>query len=354
MNIDFLIIGQGICGTFLAYEFEKAGLSFLIIDDPKTIGASRQAAGIINPITGRRMVRTWMIEKLYPFALQAYREIGKALDIDCIRESRLVDFFPSAQMRLAFLKRHGEGPGELFLSENENRWISSFNYDFGFGEIGPCALVDLNQLLPIYRKKLSAAGFLMEERMLIEDLQIGKEHIQYKDLRAKKIIFCDGTGSFKNPYFSKLPFAPNKGEALILSIKGLPNQYIFKKGMSLVPWKDDLYWVGSSYEWQFDDASPSVIFRGRAESLLRQWIKHPYEVLDHISSVRPATLERRPFVGFHPIYNQIGILNGMGTKGCSLAPYFAAQLRANLVDGIPILQEADIARHSRILGKYSV
>jgi glycine/D-amino acid oxidase-like deaminating enzyme len=354
MNIDCLIIGQGICGTFLAHEFEKAGLSFLVIDDPMNTGASRQAAGIINPITGRRMVRTWMIDKLFPFALQAYQEIGKSLDIECIRESRLVDFFPSAQMRLAFLKRHSEAVSELFLPENENRWVSAFNYEFGFGEIGPCALIDLNLLLPTYRKKLSAAGLLVEEKMLIRDLHIDKNYIQYKDLKAKKIIFCDGAGSFINPYFSKLPFAPNKGEALILSVKDLPKPYIFKKGMSLVPWKNDLLWIGSSYEWQFEDENPTAIFRERAESLLRQWIKLPFEVLDHISSVRPATLERRPFVGFHPILNQIGILNGMGTKGCSLAPYFAAQLSANLVDGFPILEEANIARHSRILGKYSV
>lgn len=73
--------------------------------------------------------------------------------------------------------------------------------------------------------------------------------------------------------------------------------------------------------------------------------------MDHVSAVRPATLERRPFVGFHPLYNQIGILNGMGTKGCSLAPYFASQLKVNLTQGRPINPEADINRYSRILGK---
>jgi len=187
--------------------------------------------------------------------------------------------------------------------------------------------------------------------MLFDQLRLEKDLVLYKNLKTKKIIFCDGAASLDNPYFSKLPFAPNKGEALILSIEGLPKDILFKKGMSLVPWKRDLHWLGSSYEWEFDDPGPTEAFRQRAEFLLKQWIKIPYKIMDHVSAVRPATLERRPFVGFHPLYNQIGILNGMGTKGCSLAPYFASQLKVNLTQGRPINPEADINRYSRILGK---
>jgi glycine/D-amino acid oxidase-like deaminating enzyme len=62
-------------------------------------------------------------------------------------------------------------------------------------------------------------------------------------------------------------------------------------------------------------------------------------------------VERRPFVGFHPIHTNVGILNGMGTKGTSLAPFFAYQLVQNLVHSFPITEEADISRFSRILSK---
>jgi len=64
------------------------------------------------------------------------------------------------------------------------------------------------------------------------------------------VIFCDGIESFTNPYFSRLPFAPNKGEALIVEIPKLGwTSNVFKKGISLAPWKEGLYWVGASYEW---------------------------------------------------------------------------------------------------------
>ena len=83
--------------------------------------------------------------------------------------------------------------------------------------------------------------------------------------------------------------------------------------------------------------------------MLNNWLKHPYKVLHHKAAVRPATLERRPFVGFHPVQTNVGILNGMGTKGTSLAPFFASQLVQYLVHDFPIAPEADVRRFNRIL-----
>jgi glycine/D-amino acid oxidase-like deaminating enzyme len=47
----------------------------------------------------------------------------------------------------------------------------------------------------------------------------------------------------------------------------------------------------------------------------------------------------------------VGILNGMGTKGCSLAPYFAHQLVEFITKGNPIRPDADIRRFSGILSR---
>jgi len=50
------------------------------------------------------------------------------------------------------------------------------------------------------------------------------------------VIFCDGIESFTNPYFSRLPFAPNKGEALIVEIPNWVGQAMFsKKGLAWRP-----------------------------------------------------------------------------------------------------------------------
>ena len=84
---------------------------------------------------------------------------------------------------------------------------------------------------------------------------------------------------------------------------------------------------------------------------LQHWLKVPFKVVDHRASLRPANLERRPFVGFHPLYPQIGIFNGMGTKGCSLAPYFAKQLVDHIQKGTTLLPEADVKRFTKVLSR---
>jgi glycine/D-amino acid oxidase-like deaminating enzyme len=349
MQCEIIIIGQGISGTFLSHYLQKAGLAFVVIDEAKLNTASRTAAGIINPVTGRRIVKTWMIDELMAFAKNAYGEIGLSSGMECIVEKKIIDFFPTPQMRHAFVERYDENKEYLGLPEHQNEWSKQFNYEFGYGEIAPVFLVDVAGLLGAYRKNLSEKGLLIEEHFTIDDLSIAENRIQYKDIIAGKIIFCDGIESFTNPYFKNLPFAPNKGEALILEIEDFPDQCIFKKGMNIVPLKNSLFWVGSSYEWEFENELPNTFFRERTELILLDWLNTPFKIIGHVASIRPATLERRPFVGFHPLYKNVGILNGMGTKGCSLAPFFANQLTQHIIDLSPLLPEADVMRFERAL-----
>ncbi len=350
-HLDILVIGQGICGTFLAWYLEKAGLSFMVIDESKPHTASKAAAGLINPVTGRRIVKTWMIDELLPFAWDTYRQIGRELDIACIVQKNIVDFFPGPQMRNAFSDRCKEDPQYLAQPGDEGAWRNWFRYDFGYGEIQPCYLIDLPVLLAAFRQKLIVKQKLSTEQFNINELTITENEIQYRQIIAKRIIFCDGAEGVDNPYFKNLPFAPNKGEALIVEIKDVPSNHIFKKGLSLVPLNNNLFWVGSSYEWSFENGQPTETFRKKTEQLLQEWLKTPFKILDHIASIRPATIERRPFAGFHPLQKNVGILNGMGSKGCSLAPYFARQLVQHLTGNFPLHPEADIQRFKKILSR---
>jgi len=358
---DVLVIGQGVCGTFLTWQLEQMGLSFVVIDEDRPATASRAAAGLINPVTGRRMVKTWMIDELLSFAEEAYAAIGGELQINCLKPARVIDFFPTAQMRLAFLKRLEEDPQYLELPSDEQAWNAQFRYDLGYGMVTHCYLADLPALLPAYRHRLLQQNALRPVAFNPAALTVEADQVRYEDITARHIIFCDGIESFHSPFFSRLPFAPNKGEALILDIPDWPQEpatsaptlttNIFKKGMTLAPWKDGLFWVGSSYEWSFTNPDPTETFRQRTEAFLRDWLKPSFRILHHIASIRPATLERRPFVGFHPLHPTVGILNGMGTKGCSLAPYFAHQLVEHMVNGKPIRPDADIRRFTKILSR---
>jgi len=352
MTVDYFIIGQGICGTMLSWFLHKEGKSFVVMDDGNDYSSSKIAAGIINPITGRRYVATWMIEEIMPFAIQTYSELSTYFNTNLAFEKSIIDFFPSPQMRNAFVDRITENDTYLHSYPDQNHFNQYFNYDFGCGEIRPAYLVNITLLLELWRKKLLEQHALIERNFDVNAVKYNDDSISYENITAHKLIFCDGVVATKNPWFQLLPFAPNKGEALLIETEWLTNQHIFKKGIMLAPLPAvNHYWVGSNYQWEFENDQPSEQFYKQTTTLLKHWLKEPFKVLSHKAAVRPATIERRPFVGFHPLFPNIGILNGMGTKGTSLAPYFAQQLTQHLVYNFPIADEADIQRFRRILSK---
>ncbi|HTL08653.1 MAG TPA: FAD-dependent oxidoreductase [Chitinophagaceae bacterium] len=351
MQVDYLLVGQGICGSFLSYELARAGKSFIVIDEEKTNTASRIASGVINPVTGRRIVTTWMIDELMPFAWAAYTSIGAQLNIDCISERPIIDCFATPQMRAAFIERYDANPQYLSLPANENDWLPFLQYELGYGIIQPAYLVDMQQLLTTQRNALINQGTLLEARFNAKALVFNNDHIRYEHITASKIIFCEGAAAYDNPFFPMLPYGLNKGEMLLVEIPGLPATHIIKKGYSLVPWAPGIFWLGSTYLWEFENDQPTEGFYRFAENWLKQTLKMPFKIIDHRAAVRPATLERKPFVGLHPANDKLGILNGMGTKGCSLAPYFARQLVDHLLHNTPIMADANVQRFRKVLSR---
>ena len=347
-KVDYIIVGQGLVGTWMSYYAKAFGKNFIIINDPQTPSATSVASGVINPVTGRRIVHTWMINVLLPYALQAYTELGNQLNKTIIKKAPVVLLHPSLQMKESFEYRLNHD--NVYLSPNNNTdWEAFFKTPFGTGQIDSSFWIDLNTMLSSWRIQLKKSGNFIETYFDIEDLIVYKDHVTWKEYTASYIIFCDGNNSMQNKYFNKLPFAPNKGEALIVEIKGLPKEKIYKQSISIVPWKEDLFWIGSNYEWAFKDLSPSETFKEKMIQSLDNFLKVPYTIVDHITGIRPANTERRPFVGVHTSFPSLAICNGMGTKGCSLAPYFSKQLIEYIENGKAIDAEADINRFESIL-----
>ena len=71
----------------------------------------------------------------------------------------------------------------------------------------------------------------------------------------------------------------------------------------------------------------------------------PIVVVDHVAGVRATVEDRRPLVGLMPGHKNAFLFNGMGTKGTSLAPYWAAQLADHLCDGHNLPAIVDPARY---------
>lgn len=350
MHVDYLIIGQGISGTLLSRSLLREGRKVVVVDDGKDAVSSKVASGVINPVTGKRLVRTWMIEQLLPFALDTYAALGEELRVQLVQQCDILDFHNTQDNGAAFSDKLVTEKDYLSVAKDED-WSSYFRFNYGIGKIAPCLLVDIRKMLSEWRKKLVAGNCLLEENFKWDDFVTSKEQVIYKSVIAGKVIFCNGAGGINDRYFSNLPWSKDKGEALIVSIPGLPRTNIYKQGISIVPWQDDLFWVGATHDWKFTDMQLTPAFRRQVEEQLNYWLKLPYKIVDHIVAQRPANLERKPFVGFHPQHPAVGIFNGMGSKGCSMAPYFADMLARHLVHNEPLQADVDVRRFMNVLSR---
>jgi glycine/D-amino acid oxidase-like deaminating enzyme len=348
LNLPILIVGQGISGTMLSWMLKKNGIAHLVLDNDAPNSASRVAAGIINPVTGRRIVKTWMIDDLIPFAVATYKELEKELQQKFIAYKPIVDYFPTLQMKEAFEERLSEKADYLVLGDSIKIEHQLLN-NFGYGIIQPAYVTNVNLLIHLYSNYLKQSNALITDEFNEEELVDFGTHVTYCKKPFRKVIYATGYTCQQSKYWSVLPFAPNKGEAIIIKAPALLQEYIYKRGITIAPINNQHFWVGANYAWNFADECPTPFFCKQTEKQLQEILRIPFTVVNHLSAIRPANIERRPFVGFHPLYKNIGILNGMGAKGTSLAPYFAQQLADHIAHNTPLLPEVDVLRFENIL-----
>ncbi|MCB0706183.1 MAG: FAD-dependent oxidoreductase [Saprospiraceae bacterium] len=343
---DYLIIGQGLAGSLLFHELSKRGKNVKILDQGLEGSASVTAAGLINPVTGRRYVKTWMIDELHPKAMEVYAALEALLNIPIYHPGNIVRSLINRREREDWLIRTGDPEYREFLLEDfdlgqyANHTVPLFSY----GETQKAAQVDLPLLVKTFRDYLLKTDALIAERFEPEALEFAQDHIRYRNLKARQIVFCEGFRGASNPWFSYLPFNNTKGEILLIRIPGVRFQKIFKHRIFLVPLQDDIYWVGSKYDWNFTDDQPHAESKKYLLERLNDILTVPFEVVDHKAAIRPTVKDRRPFLGVHPKFPQLAIFNGLGTKGASLGPYFANEMADFLVSGKPISAEVSISR----------
>lgn len=351
MDVDYLIIGQGISGSLLSRYLINAGKSVMVVDEFNPGTASHVAGGIINPITGMRMVRSWMIEELLPFAIDAYTAIEQELNIPLMQRTGILDFPLSHNDRDNYAAKLPEESDYLHIVGDETDWEKYFRFNYGIIMIAPCLVVDIAAFVVAWRSLLKDRNALIDGSFIWADCEVYDDIVKYKNITARKVICCEGAIGADNPYFNRLPWTRDKGEALIADIPGLPRDFVFKQGISIVPWRNGLFWIGASHDWKYTSLAPSPAFREKVEEQLNYWLKVPYKIVDHITALRPANMDRKPFVGLHPRHRAIGILNGFGGKGVSMTPHFAHNLVAHLISGSPLSPAVDVSRFTKILSR---
>ncbi len=341
MQTDILIVGKGLAGAWLSHYLKSYGLQVICISSPQKQAASAIASGLITPFTGLRYAQPHNFIRDRAFALNAYRKFVTPVNLS------MIDMFENAGLESAFHKR--KGAGLKIVSAKDLHELEQFNFEHGAGKIEDVWLIEVEEFL----HKIMVDVVQVEEEFSPELLSVQKNEVVYKNITAQKIVFCTGHQLAHHIFFKELPFVPVKGEALLIHCPQLSRKYIWKNTFTLVPWTNNLWWAGASFEREFDDMMPSNFFRKECEAWLQRCLKLPFQIAGHVAGVRPSLASRQPVAGFLENQPGIGLLNGLGTKGFLLAPYYANMLARNIAFGEKILPAADVNFVLRKLRKSS-
>lgn len=328
----------------LGWFLTKANQKVFLIDEFQSNSASQVATGVINPVTGKRLVKSWRIDELLRFAKSTYRELEQELGINILSETVINRIFSNKEDYDFF--RQKKELDEIPENVQPLKEIPACFHDAHFGaiEIHGVYLLNYQLLVAAMRKRFLEKRMLAEEKFEQEHLRIENGKVIYKNIEASKIIFCEGSYAGANPFFPTLPYNFAKGEVLTVEIPNYKQNQIWHKGIFITPLTKGLYRVGATYEWDFKDALPSVKGRAELEKKLKRAINLPYKVVGHAAAIRPTVKDRKPLIGLHLENAAVGIFNGMGTKGASLSPFFAKHFTDFLTAGVPLDAEVNVSR----------
>jgi len=353
-KVDHIIVGQGLAGSCLALELLERGKKIFVFDEPEKNRASAVAAGLFNPITGKRMTKSWRAEKLFPALFRYYKDAEKILEKKFFHEIPIYRPFISVEEQNEWMAQ-SENPSikpfikKIFASAAYEQAINLF----GGILIDQSGYLDVNLFMDSVRTYLKKADAYSDSSFDTTQIEVNDESVAYKDLAAASIIFCEGVNATGNPFFNWLPIRPLKGETLTVSMGQIP-AVIFNRGVYLVPTSQDKsFIVGATYQANDDAEGISVEAKTELEGKLKELIKMEYHLTHQNWGIRPTTPDRKPILGAHPLHKNLVVFNGLGTKGVSLAPYFSEQLADWMEGKTEIQNEVNIQRFKALYSKLS-
>jgi glycine oxidase len=329
MPAPILIVGQGLAGSLLAWEFERAGIDFEIVDAGHTEAASRIGAGIINPVTGQRLVKSWRVDAWLPAALTTYREMELALGVSLVTPMRVRRFFHDDRERRVFAEKTGRGELTPYIGTGDEAgfWIEG------------AARVDTAALIAAMRERLRVAGRLREERV----------ELSHERARRNLVILCAGASDGGVGYFEFARMLPAKGETLTLELAG-PRltaeeaRVILNDGHWVLPLDDRRVRVGATFEPGATDRTVTAAARQALERSATRLLAREFTVVAQEAGLRVTTPDKHPIVGRSPHDQGVGVFNGLGSKGALLAPVLARQWMNHLTEGVPFDTAVDVQR----------
>ena len=122
-----LIIGQGITGSVLAWSLHWEDKTVHVLDRGRNITASRIAAGLVTPFTGRRLSKAGDFDESLTVAKEFYRRVETETGASLFNEEPAERYFQDDIERDFFLKeRYETHRSEIELINGANGGVKGF------------------------------------------------------------------------------------------------------------------------------------------------------------------------------------------------------------------------------------
>jgi len=354
---DFIVVGQGLAGTALAWTLQQQNKRVLVIDAAEPITSSRIAAGLMTPITGRRFVQSWRYAEFWSTAVEFYQSIERATGTSFFRQvPHLTLFQTQEQQQFYSLRRLHDSAYQPFVRMPLDVVDHGlFRADYGGIELLQAGQLMTGRYLQVSRERWAAEGLFLQAEIQPEDLQLSPEAIAIPRLgvQANHLILCQGAITRDWPWFQPVRFQPAKGEILTLSAEVDWNIPVHR-GLWLSPADPGTFRAGATYEWNQLDHQPTAAGRMELMEKLKAWVQFPFDVVDHQAAVRPALFDQKPVIGLHPQMPSLGLFNGLGSKGSLQSPWLAEHFAAHLCDLQPLDPAVDVQNPERFPGDWTV
>lgn len=358
------IIGQGLAGTALAWEFERAGIEFQVIDRGHAGSASAVSAGLINPVTGQRFVKSWRVDELLPGALEFYRAVERTLGVSLLEPLRGWRIFRNATEAARYAAKHASGElapydqGPLESSATQP-WCSTPYGAAGFGGVWR---LEVGRYLALSRERWRAAGKLIETSFGSSDSEgragplgppgtyavpAAESTVQSSPTSASPpiTILCTGAALGSDPRVrSSGPLRLAPGELIELAGARVPPATMVNARHWFLPLADDRVLGGATYRIDGQGTPPEGVAELRRAA--REILGVPGAVAAERSGVRLVADDKLPLAGWLDPECTLGVCAALGSKGALFSPWLAAQWSGQLRAGKPFAAEVSVGRAS--------
>jgi glycine oxidase len=344
MEVDYLIIGSGLAGISFSETCLLHDKKIMVLNDTSQ-NSTTIAGGLYNPVVLKRFTKIWEAEAQLEISIPFYKKLEEKLNEIFLFEIPLLRKLNSIEEQNNWFTASDKPTLSSYLNTNletlENKFVAN---TYKFGKVNHTGFLDTKKLKASYTKYLLSENSYLEETFDYSQLLIEEDHIKYKNVKAKQIVFAEGFGINSNPYFNNLPLDGTKGELFIIKAENLNLKEIINSSIWILPIGNDLYKVGATYNWEDKTTAKTEAGKNELLSNLKELISCEFEIIEHLAGIRPTVKDRRPLLGRHYSDNNLYILNGMGTRGVLFAPYLSDKLYQFIENDVELDNEISINR----------